>query len=605
MANTLITKSNLAQTFFARVEQSPTRTAMMKKIDGNWRSFTWLDYRSEVFRFTKIMQHFGVEPGDRVAILSNSRPEWAWIDVATLCLGAVTVPIYPSLLANEVEYIVKDSATNVIFAEDHSQQKKIESIISNLGSDCRVCVLKDSPQSENNQIHNLSTLVSELRLESSIPTDPEIEELKNLTSSISGDQTASIVYTSGTSGVPKGAVLTHDSFHSIMRGVQGALGVSDADTTLLFLPMAHILGRVEHMLSLGVGWTNAYAENLKVVMDNIVEVRPTVMVSVPRIYEKIYSMLLGRVLKMGGISRLIADKAVAFTRIYSRSLEEGKSLNIKQKLEYKLYKKALYDKVRTRFGGRLRFCISGGAPFSPEISRFFHSCGVLNLEGYGLTETAGPLSVNRPNNFRIGTVGLPLDNLDVKIAADGEILLKGPVVMNGYHNLDAATKEVMTDDGYFMTGDIGSLDEDGFLSITDRKKDLIVTAGGKNIAPQKIESMLLEDPVFAQAIVIGDNQKYLGALVALNVAEAKQLAKNEKLDSPGSVKDLYANPEFKKIIMKRVQKTNKRLASFESIKRIEILPRELSVEEGELTPSLKVKRKHCEKKYHEQISTLF
>ncbi|NCN41872.1 long-chain fatty acid--CoA ligase [bacterium] len=603
MPNSLILKNNLAQIFFARVDAQSSRSAMMQKSNGHWKTYTWADYQDQVCRFAKVMQAHGIGAKDKVAILSNSRPEWAWIDVATLCLGAVTVPIYPSLLSDEIKYILKDSGAKLVFAEDNSQQKKLEEIIDDLGFDCKVIVLKDAPDSVNKNIQNYSNALSALDIKSIEASD--IQALREITETLEETALASIVYTSGTSGVPKGAMLTHKCFMGIIKGAHASLGMNDSDTTLLFLPMAHILGRVEHMLSLGSGWTNAYAENLKVVMDNMVEVRPTIMVSVPRIYEKIYSMLVGRVQRMDGLSKIVADRAVAFTSVYSKAQERGQPLSLKQKVEYKIYKKALYDKVKARFGGRIRFCISGGAPFSPEISRFFHTCGVLNLEGYGLTETSGPLSVNRPDKFKIGTVGTPLEGTDVKIAADGEIILKGPIVMEGYYNSAEKTKEVFTEDGYFMTGDIGQIDSDGFISITDRKKDLIVTAGGKNIAPQKIESMLLEDPLFAQAIVIGDNQKYLGALVALSAVDAKQLAKSHDIDSAEGLIALYADPAFKKLVQARVQKVNTRLASFESIKKIEILPRELSLEEGELTPSLKVKRKHCTEKYQEYVAKLF
>ncbi len=603
MSGSLILQHNLAQTFFARVEADHHRNAILRKVDGKWKSITWGEYRDQVFKFAKVMQSLGVKQGDKVAILANSCPEWAWIDVAIMCLGAVTVPIYPSLLEDEIEYILKDSGARLVFVEDHSQQNKLEKIIGNIEPICSVLVLKDSVASENLKIKNYNDVLLKLNLGELSPES--LAEFKAITKTLPGDAIASIVYTSGTSGVPKGAVLSHDCFLGIIKGTHAALGMNSSDTTLLFLPMAHILGRVEHMFGLGVGWTNAYAENLKVVMDNMVEVRPTIMVSVPRIYEKIYSMLIARVQKMDGLSKVVADRAVAFSRDYSMAIESGNSLSLKQRVEYKIYKKVLYDKVKARFGGRIRFCISGGAPFSPEISRFFHACGVLNLEGYGLTETTGPLSVNRPNKFKIGSVGLPIEGVDVKIASDGEIILKGPIVMKGYHNDAQKTQEVTTPDGYFMTGDIGVIDENGFINITDRKKDLIVTAGGKNIAPQKIESMLLEDPVFSQAIVVGDNQKYLAALVTLSPIDARHLAKDNKIDVSGSLAELYGNDLFKRAIQKRVNLMNQRLASFETIKRVEILPRELSVEEGELTPSLKVKRKLCLQKYDEYVAKLF
>jgi long-chain acyl-CoA synthetase len=599
----LILEKNLAQTFFKRVDQSASRSAMIRKVSGTWRTLTWLEYRSEVYRIAQALRKEGVKRGDVVAIVSNSRPEWAWIDVASFCLGAISVPVYPSLLAEDVRYILKDSAAKIVFVEDSGQKAKIEASLGELNQVVRVVILNESV-SENETFVTLAEWLRKFGLSDKVPSADEVSELRALTENLDSSEIASIVYTSGTSGQPKGVELAHACFLNFIEGTEKALGVSENDTTLLFLPMAHILGRVEHMLALGVGWTNAYAENLKVMIDNLVEVRPTVLVSVPRIYEKIYSSVLGKLSKGGQAEKLIGEKAVSFAGEYSRVLESGKKLDLLQKIQYAAFSKVLYDKVRSRFGGRLRFCISGGAPFSQEISRFFHACGVLILEGYGLTESTGPLTCNRPGDFRMGTVGKALEGIELKIAEDGEILARGASIMKQYHGLEAATAEVFTHDRFFATGDIGRVDEEGFLHITDRKKDLIVTAGGKNIAPQKIESMLLEDPLFAQAMVVGDRQKFLGALVALNSGEARQLARSSGIEKT-QLEELYADPKFNQLVYRRAAQVNSRLASFESIKKIHILPRELSVEEGEVTPSLKVKRKFCEKKYSELIERLF
>jgi long-chain acyl-CoA synthetase len=601
--STLILDKNLPQTFFKRVQKSPYRSAMIRKISGTWRTLTWSEYQNEVVLIAKSLLAEGIKLGDRVAILSNSRPEWAWVDVATMAVGAVTVPIYPSLLPDDILYILRDSGAKIVFAEDNSHRKKLEEILGELKHIVRV-VLFNEVVSETGLFQTFSEWLSKSGVSDGKASSADVLGIQALSQGIDASALASIVYTSGTSGQPKGVELRHECFLGFMRGVEKALGVTENDTTLLFLPMAHILGRVEHMLSLGVGWTNAYAENLKVMIDNLLEVRPTVLVSVPRIYEKIYSMVLGKISKGSVIEKTLGQKAVEFATTYSKVLESGKQLDLIEGVQYKLFSKILYSKVAQRFGGRLRFCISGGAPFSPEISRFFHASGVLVLEGYGLTETTGPLTLNKPNKFRIGSVGQAIEGVELKIAEDGEILARGDVVMKRYHQKEAATQEVMDSEGFFATGDIGRLDSEGFLYITDRKKDILVTAGGKNIAPQKIESMLLEDPLFAQAIVLGDKQKYLGALVALNMGEARQMAKEASLHST-SIEELYANTLFQQLVKKRVDRVNTRLASFEAIKRVGILPRELRVEEGELTPSLKVKRRFVEKKYADLVAKLF
>lgn len=593
-----ILSQSLSHTFFDRVQQSGAQTAQMQKVGGSWRSYTWNDYKTKVREYASVLLQAGIQRGAKVAILSNSRPEWAWADIAALSLGAVTVPVYPSLLADDVAYILKDADVSVAFVEDESQKSKLESVLSQLRSDLKVFVIKDAPESEAESIQNLSSVLTKVDL---VDEEKWQTNYQDLTKS----DLASIVYTSGTSGVPKGVLLTHGNFLSIIANVQKVLKMDDSDTTLLFLPMAHILGRVEHMLGLGVGWTNAYAENLKVVMDNLVEVRPTVMVSVPRIYEKIYTMLIAKVSRMTGISKSLAQSAVKFAEVYSSKKEQGGSISLADRLQYSIYNRILYEKVNSRFGGRLKYCISGGAPFSVEISRFFHSCGVLILEGYGLTETTGPLSVNAPESFKIGTVGKVFEDLDIKINDDGEIALRGDVVMSGYHEKVDETAEVFDQDKFFLTGDIGTLDSEGYLKITDRKKDIIVTAGGKNIAPQKVEAVLLQDPLLSQAIVLGDKQKYLGALVSVNAADAKRVAKEAGLDDTVSLDELLSSDAFKRLVMKRVQVQNRLLASFEAIKKIEILPRELTVEDGELTPSMKVKRRHCADKYASLVERLF
>jgi len=601
--SSLIVEKNLAQTFFKRVDQSGGRSAMIRKISGTWRTLTWIEYRNEVFKITQGLRKEGIKRGDSVAIISNSRPEWAWIDVATLCLGAITVPVYPSLLADDILFILKDSGAKIIFVEDSGQKAKLQASLAELNQVVRIVVLNETV-CETDAFVTFSEWIRKLGLNDKGPSAEEVSALRALTENLDSSEIASIVYTSGTSGQPKGVELRHSCFLSFIEGTQKALDVSENDTTLLFLPLAHILGRVEHMLSLGVGWTNAYAENLKVMIDNLAEVRPTVLVSVPRIYEKIYSSVLGKLSKGSKIEKAIGDRAVVFASEYSRVLESGKKPDLLQKAQYAAFSKVLYDKVSARFGGRLRFCISGGAPFSQEISRFFHTCGVLVLEGYGLTESTGPLTVNRPGAFRMGTVGKALDGVEIKIAEDGEILARGAPIMKGYHDNPKATEEAFAPGVFLATGDIGRVDEEGFLHITDRKKDLIVTAGGKNIAPQKIESMLLEDPLFAQALVVGDRQKFLGALVALNSGEARQLAKSGGIERT-QLEELYADPKFQQLVYRRASQVNARLASFESIKKVHIFPRELSVEEGEVTPSLKVKRKFCEKKYADLIEGLF
>jgi long-chain acyl-CoA synthetase len=364
------------------------------------------------------------------------------------------------------------------------------------------------------------------------------------------------------------------------------------------------LGRVESMLTLGVSWTNAYAQNLKTMMEDMLDVRPTVLVAVPRIFEKIYGGVSGKVKSYPGPLRRLMEESFRFARHYSKLMERGDNIDLIDRTAHRAFDKALYSRVRERFGGRIRFSISGGAPLSDDLARFFHACGVLVLEGYGLTETTGPVAVNRMNDYRFGSVGKVLKSVEVKIAADGEFLFKGGPIFRGYHENQDADAEAFDENHFFKTGDIGEIDAKGFLKITDRKKDLIVTAGGKNVAPQKIEKMLLENSLFTQAIVIGDKRKFLSALLALDGKIARSLAEQKGIAFT-SMPELYENEKFQYIVHEALQKVNKELASFESVKRFKILPRELSVEAGELTPSLKIKRKYCSQKYSDLVEQMY
>ncbi len=599
-SSSVIIGKSLADTFHQRIARNPLKAAMLRKVQGQWSPVTWRDYEIQAFRIGSALVNEGIKRGDRVAILSNSRPEWSFADLGTLCVGAVTIPVYPSITADDIHYILKDSGASLLFVEDANQAKKIAEILPSLSGLKRV-VSFDSKQSKEGNFVSLESWLAETPGLAEKPSDAQLSEWRLLGSTLQGGDLASIVYTSGTSGVPKGALLSHGNFLAFNEGAIQVLGMTEQDTTLLFLPLAHILGRCEQMLALGCGWTNAYAESLKSMMDNLTEVRPTVLVCVPRIYEKIYASVLGKLSTGPRVMRLLADRLVGFSSDYSKLLEGGKRLDPVQWFQHQAFDRLIYSKIRDRFGGRVRFCISGGAPFSPEISRFFHASGILVLEGYGLTETTGPVTVNHPKSFRIGSVGPVLPSDELRIADDGEILVKGRTVFSGYNG--GVSPEALVD-GWFATGDIGMVDAQGFLKITDRKKDLIVTAGGKNIAPQKLEGLILEDPLFSQAIVIGDKRKFLSALVCLNAGEAKKLASDGAVGYD-SLAGLYETEVFQALVQKRIDRVNKKLPSYETVKRLRILPRELSVEAGELTPSLKIKRKFCTDKYSELIEQMY
>jgi long-chain acyl-CoA synthetase len=581
-----------------RIEKDPQKTAILWKKAAHWEPLTWRDIERWVVALTKALSKDEFKKGTRIAILSNSRPEWALLDWAALSMGLVVVPIYPSLLASEIEYILNDCGAEFLLCEDGVQRTKIEQIRERIP---KVRKFVSIEKVENDSTFSSFAAWAPVAAES--PTAIERKTWQALGDGVLPTDPASLVYTSGTSGVPKGAKLTHDNFVSIIRDVQQALPVSDRDVTLLFLPLAHILGRVEHMLTLGVSWTNAYAQNLKTMMEDLLEIRPTVLVSVPRIFEKIYGGVSGKLKSYPGPVRRLMEESFRFSRHYSRLKERGDNIDLIDRSAHRVFDRLLYSKVRDRFGGRVRFCISGGAPLSEDLARFFHACGVLVLEGYGLTETTGPVSVNRMDDYRFGSVGRVLQSVEMKIDTDGEFLFKGGPISSGYHNLPEANAESFAN-GFFRTGDIGEVDNRGFLKITDRKKDLIVTAGGKNVAPQKIEKLLLENPLITQAIVLGDKRKYLSVLVALDPKISRSLAEQKGIPFT-NVSELFANEKFQYVVHQALQGVNKNLASYESIKRFRILPRELSVEAGELTPSLKIKRKFCSQKYSDLVEQMY
>jgi long-chain acyl-CoA synthetase len=592
------TATSLAALIHERVQKDPQKTPILWRKSAHWEPLTWLDVERWAYAITAAFKKDGFRKGSRAAILSNSRPEWSLLDWSAQSMGIVVVPVYPSLLASEIEYILSDSGTEILFVEDGVQRAKVDQIRERLPNLRKVVSFENVGETAGFESFSQWAPLQKDNL-----TAEQRQSWRALGEGITPNDLASIVYTSGTSGVPKGAEISHGNFVSIIADVQAALPINDRDVTLVFLPLAHILGRVESMLTLGVSWTNAYAQNLKTMMEDILEVRPTILVAVPRIFEKIFAGVSGKVKSYPGPIRRLMEESFRFARHYSKLMERGDNIDLIDRTAHRAFDRALYSKVRDRFGGRIRFCISGGAPLSDELARFFHACGVLVLEGYGLTETTGPVSVNRVNEYKFGTVGKVLQSVEVKIAEDGEFLFKGGPIFKGYHQSPEANLEAF-DNGFFKTGDIGEIDARGFLKITDRKKDLIVTAGGKNVAPQKIEKMLLENPLFTQAIVIGDKRKYLSVLLALDARISRSLA-DQKSISFGNMAELYENEKFQYIVHEALQKVNKELASYESLKRFRILPKELSVEAGELTPSLKIKRKYCSQKYTDLVEQMY
>lgn len=526
------------------------------------------------------LRSLGIQKGDRVAILSNTRWEWAALDFGILGIGGVTVPIYQSHRPEEVEFALQKSEARILVLEDATQLRKWEAIRAKCRSvEAVICINPPSDMPEG-------ILAWDDLCTKGTPANPS-EVFKELCESVELTDLASIVFTSGTSGEPKGVMVTHDQVLSEVEDIANAFPISESDSSLTFLPYAHILGRTELWLHTYVGFTMTFAESIDRLRHNLAECKPTVMIGVPRIFEKIYAGLLSQ----------IEGHPIRKNLFYW--LRDAGSWP-----QSMIADRFIYAKLREGLGGRLRFVVSGGAPLEAMLADFFKRAGLLILEGYGLTETTAAITANVPSSFKFGSVGRPLGETDIKIAADGEILVKSRKVMKGYYLDPESTQEAFTEEGYFKTGDVGEFDESGFLRITDRKKDLIKTAGGKYVAPQKLEGLLKLNPLISHALIHGDRKKYVVALLTLNESFAKNLA-NDKGWNYRDYKALTQMPELRESVKKAVADVNSQLASFETIKNFAILPDDFTVEKGELTPSLKVKRRLCDEKYKDYIEDLY
>lgn len=578
-------------------QRSPLRPAAQYARSSGWKEIGWADYQLEVEKVAAGFLALGIKRGDRIALMSNTRFEWGCTDLACIAIGAVVVPIYQNNRPQDVEFVLNNSEAKILVSEN----PKTLNIWRKISGSCPtvknvICFETDRPGDP--------ALINWERLihmgEEYLRNNPKAVKDLALASNIEDD--ATIIYTSGTTGQPKGVLLTHRQIVSEIMDTFYSCGVTAEDNSLAMLPMAHIMGRIELWGHAWMGYTIGYAESIERVRENLKQLRPTIMISVPRIFEKIYGTIQARIEESDLRKGIFAWAQDVSKELVDRQRSSQK-IPIALVLKKQLADKLVFEKVRTAFGGRLRFAISGGAPLNPQIGRFFESCGILVLEGYGLSETTAAISLNTPSHYRFGTSGRPLKDAQIKIAPDGEILVKSDKVMKEYYKNPEATAAVMHD-GYFATGDIGEFDEAGYLRITDRKKDLIKTAGGKYVPPQKIEGMLQLIPLIGQTVVVGDKRKYITALIALDRVELERIAKASQWNYT-HWKELLDRTDVKERVREIVANANTELSSWETIKRYAILPDELTVENGDLTTSMKVKRKHLTEKYKDLIETLY
>ena len=544
------------------------------------------------------LKSLGVQPGDRVALLSENRIEWALADLGSLCAGAVTVPIYPTLLPDTIEYILSESEPVAIFVSTEEQATKIHQMRD------RLPFVRDVISFDRTGLPDIMTFDKLKQIGQNLLEDNP-PDTRDECADVDKDSPCSIIYTSGTTGNPKGVVLSHWNFVSNVLTIKDQVRIDSTDRCLSFLPLSHVLERMGGlftMLSAGAGI--AYAEKMETVPQDIIDVQPTIMISVPRLYEKIYGKALATASGAGFPKKNIffwaRDIAMRKARMKAVGQKPGAWFNVQSAVADKL----VFGKLRAKLGGRIQIMISGGAPLNMKINQFFNGAGLIILEGYGLTETSPILTANTFENFRFGSVGKAIPQTEIKIAEDGEIIARGPQVMLGYYKNEAATSEVLDEEGWLATGDIGHLDEDGFLFITDRKKDLIVTAGGKNIAPQPIENQYVADKYVTQAVVIGDRRQFLSALIVPNFEILQEFAASKGISNMAHA-DLVRHPEVNALFESIINEMNKDLPGFSQVRKFTLLEQEFTLEEGELTPTMKIKRFFINRKYKDLIDTMY
>ena len=589
----------LSRLFFDAVARHDKPDALQYKVSGVYQPISSRTLADRVRRVALGLGELGVKSGDRVAILSENRPEWAIADYACVTSAVMDVPLYPNLPPEQAGYIIRDSGAVAIFVSDEAQAAKVAAVRATLPA--LRAVITFAPTRHAGADHTLAEL--EARGEG-VDTESRRATYRAAADAVKPDDVATIIYTSGTTGDPKGVMLTHDNFWSNVMASAYAIPFLTSEVGLSFLPLSHIFERMAgHYLMFHVGCSIAYAESIDTVPIDMQTVRPTLVLSVPRLYEKMYARVLENALAGGAVKKRVFFWARSVAEQWADVKLAGSEPRGLLALKYRIAQKLVFSKLQTRTGGRLRYFVSGGAPLAPEINKFFYAAGLVILEGYGLTETSPVIAVNTPQAFRIGTVGKPVPGVDVMIATDGEILTRGPHVMKGYYNKPDATKEAIDAEGYFHTGDIGVLDDD-FLSITDRKKDIIVTAGGKKIAPQPIESQIKTNKYVSQAVVIGDKRKFPVVLVVPNWEQLEKYAKLKNIIWTDRAQ-LLEMPTIQAKMDKEVRGELTELARFEMPKKIALLEHDFSIERGELTPTMKVKRRVIDKTYKDVIDTLY
>jgi long-chain acyl-CoA synthetase len=584
---TTITTSTIPALLLHTGDQFRKPDAFRFKRNGHWIDVSTDEFLLRVEELFFALRVLGLKPADRVAILSENRIEWAIADYASLCAGAATVPFYPTLSVPQIEALLRDCTPTIVFVSTQELLRKLSEIQSKWMPRYTIAFEPD--------VQDVNVLRIEALYELGRQSASDYPgEFRRAALSVVPEDVATIIYTSGTSGVPKGAMLTHHNLVSNIRATSQRLPIWADDAGLSFLPLSHVFQRHVDYATMFAGATTAYAQNLQMIANDMQEVRPTFAAGVPRFFEKVYSRIFSE-----------AHSSVVMRTIFEKALRSGKEhvRTGQSSLAYRAADRAIFQKIRAHLGGRLRFFISGGAPLSVEIAEFFWAIGLPVYEGYGLTETSPVITLNGPGCVRLGSVGRAVGDSEIKIADDGEILVRGSNVMIGYYGMKKETAEAL-DAGWFHTGDVGQLDANGFLTITDRKKDLIITSGGKNVAPQPIENRLRSIPYFDHVVVLGDQRQFLSALIVPNYDAMGVYAREHDIPFENP-RELTQLPEIYALAMTEIETRTADLASFEKIRKIAFLNDEFTINGGELTPTLKIRRSEVQKKYQSVIDELY
>jgi long-chain acyl-CoA synthetase len=589
----------LAELFLKAAEKYNRTDALNYKKDGEWQAISSTEMISRAENIALGLYALGLRKGDTVALLAANSPEWTLTDAGCQFAGIIDAPVYTTLAPNAVEYIVRDCAAKVFFLENREIFERIEEILPECPTIEKLVFFDSAGVQAKNAIslEELEEIGAKLKLENPFL----IDELIN---SLEAQNVATLIYTSGTTGEPKGVMLTHENLIANVANGGAAFGSTENDIPLSVLPLSHVFERSGMYYYISHGMAVHYAESIEKAVDNLREVSPTIFVGVPRIFEKVYARAKAKAAQESRIKEKIFDWAIEVGMEYARKTEIGHTIPRLLAVKYNIADRLVFSKLREFFGGRLRSCITGGAALSDNIYLIFNGAGISIMQGYGLTETSPVITTNTPLDTRLGTVGKAIRNVKIRIASDGEIEVSGPNVMLGYHNKPEATREVFTDDGWFRTGDIGTIDADGFLKITDRKKELFKTSGGKYIAPSAIEQMILGSRFVSQVVLVGNERKFPAALIVPNFEQLKNYARLKNLDISTET-EFCSHPKIINLIERQIDEHTGKLSRYEKVKKFALLENELTVESGELTPTLKIKRRVVNEKYREIIEKIY